>query len=329
MSDNLCGITRVPYYPELELFAPSDEQNSITALTLSYLLYWYSQKSTFPFNARQHLVQLSRTLRRDQNEIEKALYHLTELHILDKKEHRFETNSDDPNKRYKTDVFYTLNFHTLGDLLKENGLNVPQKVLRLAADDSFDLLSYLSPRRLPVIQGLLGMIKGDEYDEATFDCAQILCGICKETDLEPFSYKALAPGWHMLVQPPAESDDIAPRWQRAGERSIDVDLTDGSFFVPDGNYFGTEEHHLWHTTKKMEPRILGAALYLAVAANSKDIHFVSELSVMELTPAFKLLKRLTGKIGRLDDAYFDNLEIYGEELAAERQRYQELIDSMQ
>ena len=329
MSDNICGITRVPYYPELELFAPSGEQNSITALTLSYLLYWYSQKSTFPFNARQHLVQLSRTLRRSQDDIQKALCHLTELKILSRSEHRFETNSEDPEKRFKTDVFYTLNFHILGSLLKENGLNVPQKVLHLAADDSFDLLSYLSPRRLPVIQGLSGMIKGDEYDEATFDCAQILCGICKEEDLEPFSYKALAPGWHMLVQPPAESEDIAPRWQREGERSIDVDLTDGSFFVPDGNYFGTEEHHIWHTTKKMEPRILGAALYLAVAANSKNIHFVSELSVTDLTPAFKLLKRLTGKTGRLDDAYFENLEIYGAELEAERKRYETLIASLQ
>ncbi len=329
MSDNICGITRVPYYPELELFAPAGEQNSITALTLSYLLYWYAQKSTFPFNARQHLVQLSRTLRRSLDDIQRALNSLTEQKILDKTEHRFETNSEDPDKRFKTDVLYTLNFRRLGDLLKEQGLNVPQKVLRLAADDSFDLLSYLSPRKLPVIQGLYGMIKGDEYDEATFDCAQILCGICREEDLEPFSYKALAPGWHMLVQPPAECEDIAPRWQREGERSIDVDLTDGSFFVPDGNYFGTEEHHLWHTTKKMEPRILGAALYLAVAANSKDIHFFSELSITELTPAFKLLKRLTGKIGRLDDAYFDNLEIYGEKLVAERERYEALIASMQ
>ncbi len=327
MAASIRGITRVPYFPELELL--NEEHCEALPLTLSSLLYWSSLENAPRFNTRQHLVQLARNLRRDPNDIEAALELLCAKKILIKDICPFETCSEDPQKKIKYDIFYSLDFHRLGEMLKERGLNVPQKVLRAAADDTFDIRSYISPSRLPLVTGLKGFIRAKDYECAAVHCAKILCGICAEEDLEAFSYKALAPGWRMLVQPPAQANDIAARWMRQGERSIDVDLTDGSFFLPDADCFGTADHHLWHCLKNKEPRVLAAALYLAVQACSNgNMHFYSELSVKELTPAFLLVKRLCGLVPTLDEVYFDNLEITGESLAEEKNSYRLLIDTI-
>ena len=115
---------------------------------------------------------------------------------------------------------------------------------------------------MPLVQGLVGMVKGGIYDEAALNVCKVICGICKDGDYEDFSYKALAPGWRMLGQPPATAEDVVQRYLREGERSVDIDLMDGSFFMPDGDYFGTEKHKIWHSGKSKEPRVLATALYI-------------------------------------------------------------------
>lgn len=328
MAEQFCGITRIPYFPELEVL--NDVHCEALPFTLSYLLYWNSLEKAPRFNSRQHLYQLSRTLRRPPQAIEDALNILCEKKILVREICPFETCSADPDKKIKNDVFYTLDFHRLGELLKVQNLNVPQKVLRAASDDSFDIQSYISPHRLPVISGLKGFIKGKNYEEAAFHCAEIICGICVHEDLEAFSYKALAPGWRMLVQPPALPQDIVSRWLNEGERSIDIDLTDGSFFLPDADYFGTADHHLWHCLKNKEPRILAASLYLAVQACShEEMHFYSELEITDLAPAFKLVHRLCGLIPSLDELYFSRLEYTGEKLVQQKKLYQKLKEQLE
>lgn len=307
MSSQLFGITRIPYFPELELLF--DQDDFVIVQVLSALLYWHSRDPKNPFNSRQHLVQLARSLRKDCQLLKKKLEVLTEQGLLIKKDVAFKTNSTDPEKKIKYDVFYTVDLHVLSLALKAKGLKVPVKVLRLAADDSFDLWSYLSPRRLPVLQGLFGIIKGKEYEDAALAVAEIITGICKEEKYESFSYKALAPGWRMLVQPPATAEDIASRYQAPSERAIDVDLTDGAFFLPDGDFFGTTEHHIWHTTKHQEPRILAASLYLAVKCCSQDLHFFSDLNEKELESAFKLVRDFTGLNPELDEYYYRYLDL--------------------
>ena len=160
------GLTRVPYYSELSVFNRDDVQNDAVCLVLSVMLYWHSLEKCQRFNARNHVHLLARNLRRTPECVKECLDYLTSLKILDKKEETITTESDNPDKKTKLNEFYTLNFHVLHELLKEHNLNIPVKILRLASDDYFDIYSYLSPKRMPLVQGLVGMVKGGIYDEA-------------------------------------------------------------------------------------------------------------------------------------------------------------------
>lgn len=317
------GLCRVPYYPELNCINSSLADQS--ALILSILLYWHSKVPHQRFNARAHVRQLARNLRLDESLIYEALKKLVDLKILDYTAHAFKTQSSNPQKQEKTDEFYDLNFHNLHEVLKSHGLNIPIKVLSLAADDSFDHMAYISPERLPALQGLYGMIKGEEYDKAALSIAYILCGICRDPAYEEFSYKALAPGWRMLVQADADPKLVAQRWMRQGERSIDVDLGDGAFFLPDGNYFGTEKHYIWHTKKLDEPKILAASLYLAATACSDEVSFFSDLQLTQLQESFYLLHRFTNLLGKIDETYYKNLDLLGTDKIQTQEFYQKLI----
>ena len=322
------GLTRIPYYSELSVFNRSDVNNDVTALVLSVMLYWHSKDKYVHFNARNHVHLLARNLRVSPQSVKESLDYLTSIKILDKKEETITTNSESPDKKTKLNEFYSLNFHNLHVSLRDQGLNVPVKILRLASDDYFDVYSYISPDRLPKLQGLVGLIKGEDYDKAAFNACKIICGICREPEYEDFSYKALAPGWRMLAQPPATADDLVERYLRDGERSVDVDLMDGSFFMPDGNYFGTEKHKIWHSGKKTEPRILASALYLCFTACSDEITFYSDLSLDELQKGFELLYKFTGLKGKLTDFYFNYKDIVGDELDKAHAQYQNILESL-
>ena len=333
------GLFRIPYYPELEVV--NEYAGDRSALILSILLYWHSKVSYQRFNARNHLNMLSRNLRVDVLEIKKALDHLVSLKLLNYEACKFTTNSENPLKKEKLDEFYALNFHNLYEFLKDHNLNIPIKVLRKASDDSFDIMAYISPSRLPTEQGLEGLIKGDKYNDTCFNIAKIIVGMCVLGDYVDFSYKALAPGWRILVEPRRKEDyedsidvytehakAVSERWMREGERSIDLDLSDGAFFLPDGNYFGTEHHHIWHVKKTKEPKILAAALYLAAASIDDNVSFISDLSIFELDEAFILLYRLTGIKAQIKDAYFENLDLQGEDLKKSLEHYHALQDSL-
>lgn len=321
------GLCRVPYYPELNCINSSLADQS--ALILSILLYWHSKVPHQRFNARAHVRQLARNLRMDEEIINAALKKLVALKILDYNAHAFKTQSTNPQKQEKIDEFYDLNFHNLHEVLKSHGLNIPIKVLSLAADDSFDHMAYISPERLPTLQGLYGMLKGEKYDQSALNIAYILCGICKDPSYEDFSYKALAPGWRMLVQADADPNLVAQRWMREGERSIDVDLGDGAFFLPDGNYFGTEKHYIWHTKKNREPKILAAALYLVTTAFSDEVAFFSDLKLEDLQESFYLLHRFTKLLGKIDEPYYKNLDLLGEDKTQAQNYYQRLLEEVQ
>lgn len=324
--DPTVGLNRIPFYPELKEITGGDP-SGIAALVLSVMLYWHALDSHHRFNARMHLHQVARTLRETPEKVAAALDHLTFLKVLVREEHVFKTASQNPERAFKKDVFYALDFHALRDKLRSCGLDVPLKVLKMAADDSFDALCYISPRALPVVQGLRGSICGKDYERACLAAARIITGICADPEYESFSYKALAPGWRMLVQPPCTAEDIAARWLTEDERSIDIDLTDGSFFLPDGERFGTLKHRIWHCGKAEEPRTLAAALYLAAAACTDELHFISDLRVETLRDACKLLQHFTGFAPKLDETYFDNLDLNEADRLKEQDLYQEILSS--
>mgnify|MGYP003369398928 CR=1 FL=1 len=320
------GLCRIPYYPELNCI--NDSLGDQSALVLSVLLYWYSKDRHQRFNARCHVQQLSRNLKIDSSIVRECLDKLHKKGILDYEKNTFTTNSDNPDKKEKTDEFFDLNFHNLHEVLKSHGLNISIKVLRLASDDSFDHMAYIAPSRLPDVQGLKGLIKGDIYDKTALNIAFILCGICKDPQYEDFSYKALAPGWRMLVQADADPYAVSERWKRDGERSVDVDLGDGAFFLPDGNYFGTEKHYIWHNKKALEPKILAAALYLVATAFTKDVEFYSDLSLDVLEKSLSLLHRFTNLTGIISNYYFDTLDIQGKERDEALIKYNNMIEKI-
>ena len=120
------------------------------------------------FNARNHLFLLARNLRLSPDTVKECLDYLCSLKILEKTQEIIKTNSENENKKEKLNEFYSLNFHNLNVALKEKDLDISVKVLKLAADDYFDIYSYISPSRLPVLQGLNGMIKDSLYEEASY-----------------------------------------------------------------------------------------------------------------------------------------------------------------
>jgi hypothetical protein len=308
----LRGVTRVPYFPELEAFGDKSDPEDASPLVLSCLLYWDSLDCHRAFNARQHAAQLARSLRIAPERVLKALSHLEALGLLKCRRETFETQSEDPSHRTKTDAFYTVDFHELHEALCRNGIPVPVKVLRLASDDSFDFFTYISPYRLPLVQGLLGTAAGGEYDKVAEAVARLIAGLCASEDLDDFTTKSLAPGWRMLAQPPCTAADIASRWEREGERAIDLDLMDGTLFLPDANVFGNDHHIVRQGGKNREPKDLAAAVLLCCAGACPSLHFVSDLSPEELGSAIALCIRLSGVAPAVGDAYFENLDLAGE-----------------
>ena len=311
----LRGITRVPYYPELEAFRDPEDKSDLSPLVLSCLLYWDSLDCHRAFNARQHASQLARSLRVSPDRVLKALSRLESLGLLSRRDETFETKSEDPARRTKTDSFYTVNFHALHEALVKAGIPVPVKVLRLASDDSFDFFTYLSPYRMPLEQRLVGTASGMQYEAVAHAAARLVCALCSDESLDEFCTRSLAPGWRMLAQPPCTAGDIAGRWLRQGERAIDLDLMDGTFFLPDADVFGTDCHVVIQGGKAREPKDLAAALLLCCAGTCHALHFASDLRPQELLEGIRLCKALSGVEPVIGDAYFESLDLMGEDRA--------------
>ena len=308
----LRGLTRVPYYPELEVFRDRNDPEDISPLVLSCLLYWDSLDSHRIFNARQHSAQLARSLRVDVSRVTKALSRLTSLKLLNSKSETFKTQSENPERATKTDTFYSVNFHNLHEALCKKAIPVPIKVLRLASDDSFDFFTYISPYRLPLEQKLIGSVAGVEFENVARAVARLISTLCSDESLDDFCTRSLAPGWRMLAQPPCTAEDISSRYLKDGERAIDLDLTDGTLFLPDANVFGADKHIIIQSSKADEPKQLAAAILLCCAGSSSSLHLCSDLMPEDLARSVKLCMRLCGVRGVVGEAYFESLDLVGD-----------------
>lgn len=302
----LTGLTRTPYFPVLSALFPQDN-NSV--LLLSALLYWCSRFRNSTFNERTHIGQFAVHLNLSIEQIKQSLNEIKKLDIIDEKRELIETKKD-PNdgnqtstNKTKENILLSINYKKLSELLKSRNIYLSPKVLKHSADDSFDFFATIGDYALPLEQKLIGCAKDKIFTDVALALAKLLVYIANFED--DFAFKALAPGWRMLIQPPATYEDIASRWLSEDDRAIDIEFSDGTFFLPDGDKYGAQEHPCLQRGKKEEPQILAAAFLLtAQEASQQQLRFISDLSPAKLEKAINLVNRALAIKPKLLDIYY-------------------------
>lgn len=304
----LTGLTRTPYFPVLTALFPQDN-NSV--LLLSALLYWCSRFRNSSFNERTHIGQFAVHLNLSIEQIKHSLNEIKKLDIIDEKRELIETKKD-PNdgnqnsNKIKENILLNINYKKLSELLKSHNIDLSAKVLKHSADDSFDFFATIGDYALPLEQKLIGCAKDKIFTDVAFALAKLLVYIANFED--DFAFKALAPGWRMLIQPPATYQDIASRWLSEDDRAIDIEFSDGTFFLPDGDKYGAQEHLCLQRGKKEEPQILAAAFLLTAQESSQyQLRFISDLSPALLEKAINLVNRALSIKPKLLDIYYREL----------------------
>lgn len=303
------GLNRLPYYPQLTVLT-GGKHNALT-LVLSALLFWNTRDVTCRFQKKQHLYQLSLHLKLDREEVAETfdelyalglIYDVTELFLRKKDPVRL-ARGEILEDKYEERTFTFLDLKKLETALHEHGEDgISVHMLSHAADDSFELYDVINQERLPLVQYLVGQVTGEDFERTALNCARLATALADR--LSDFALKAVAPGWRMLLQPPATAEDIASRWLRADERAIDLEFADGTIFLPDSRCFGASEHHVSHHGDKIEPRIFAAAFLLAASAECPTLHYISPLPLGVLKDAAALLFDLTGLCARLEEEYY-------------------------
>ena len=244
-------------------------------------------------------------------QIKHSLNEIKKLNIIDEKRELIETKKD-PNdgnqnsNKIKENILLNINYKKLSELLKSHNIDLSAKVLKHSADDSFDFFATIGDYALPLEQKLIGCAKDKIFTDVAFALAKLLVYIANFED--DFAFKALAPGWRMLIQPPATYQDIASRWLGEDDRAIDIEFSDGTFFLPDGDKYGAQEHLCLQRGKKEEPQILAAAFLLTAQESSQyQLRFISDLSPALLEKAINLVNRALTIKPILLDIYYREL----------------------
>lgn len=329
------GFTRIPYYPQLKAIFKEDATDK--ALVLSLILYWSSRDLDSFFDLNAHTRQIAVHLSLNTQFVINTIDELLERQIIYIHKFKQEQKNKEPfdalnyikqvNQKKDKIIFKVLvNYVTLSKVLEHQHLNIKPKLLSYAGDDFFDLYDVITEQKVHFTQGILGILKGKDFEEAAIIVAKILHYLVNNE--EEFIFKSLAPGWKMLINPPATINDIASRFVKDDERAIDLGFTDGNFFMPDGNEYGSRYHYVIQKQKSQkEAKILVASILLGICTVSNDLHFISDLQFEELKPAFNLLYRCTKRIARLDLAYFDNLYLSEEQKLKLLASYQQFLSN--
>ncbi len=302
------GLIRLPYYPQLT--ALFDGRHGPESLVLSALLYWNTRDKISRFQKTQHLYQLALHLRLSPEEVGQSItclenmgiaYYVRERQLKKKDPAKLRQGLDLPDE-YKEREFLRLDLKKLSMLLQRQGqTTLSPLLLRHAAEDNFEIYDVINKERLPATQYLEGKISGPAFDAAALRCARLACAITAAD--EDFAQRAVAPGWRMLLQPPAQPQDIASRWTRPGERAIDLEFADGTIFLPDNDCFGALTHRIAHRGNSREARVLAAAFLLAAAWGEPELHFCSEIDLGEIKEAIALLYHSCGMKARLSPEF--------------------------
>lgn len=311
------GFIRTPYYPQLIAVFEQDKDSIAKALILSLILYWTSRDLNSCFERKAHEKQIARHLQLDDTFVAQTIDELLACKILYKQQ-KLEQQSKIPfdvlnfiKKLHVDDTVYKeqilVDYVKLGAYLQKGNINITTKLLTYAGDDAFDIYDYISDNKVPFIQGIIGSLTNDNFDKAAFICAKLLYQLVNSD--EEFMFKALAPGWKMLINPPASVNDIASRFLHEDERAIDLGFSDGNFFMPDGNLYGSKFHKVIQKGKNKEAKILVAAILLAICSISAKCSFVSDLDYELLEKAIILVHKHLNIKARLDNCYFDYLYV--------------------
>lgn len=337
------GLVRVPYYPQLHCLQAIHEY---APQVMSLLLFWMARSKEPSYTEARHNYQMAQHLGINLPDFDICLTALKDKQLFI--EHVIVTpaNPEIPSSKEHREVFLSIDFSTFKDLLEELGASpdITLKTLQHAADDSFDCYDVIEEKFLPVTQLLLGYLSGSDYEKAALLVSRMV--VCLNEFAEDFAFKAIAPGWKLLLTVPmAESwesyaQELTVRFMRAGERAIDLSFTDGNLFVPDYAEIKTKCHMVKHYGNKKEPRVLTSAILLALVATFPDkLSYQSELSVSELKDAFILCVQLCPELnayehareilgGVLGDSYFAYRRLSEREITAEKTLLTEILESL-
>lgn len=311
------GFIRTPYYPQLSAIFINDQNNIAKALVLSLILYWTSRDLDSCFERKAHEKQIARHLQLNDSFVAQTIDELLERKILYRQQQRLCANKisfDVINFIKKLHVenvefkeLILVDYVKLSSALAQANIHINTKLLTYAGDDFFEIYDYISDNKVHFIQGIIGSLSADYFDKAAFICAKLLHHLVNHD--EDFMFKALAPGWKMLINPPASINDIASRFLHKDERAIDLGFSDGNFFMPDGDLYGSRFHKVIQKGNNKEAKILVACILLAICSVSTNCSFVSDLSYEHLEYAIVLLHDSLHIKARLDNCYFDYLYV--------------------
>lgn len=332
------GLYRIPCYPQLKALGISDLEVNV----LSILLYLAAQQDGTALIRDYDCHQYALYLDRSPVDIKKAAANLTCLGIL----------KPCPEAPLSGRALHFSNYHgqqkealsedhqmipcrfeltLLQKKLASCNLPLSYRILKNAATDRLDFMAQVTELRLPVVQRLVGVIKGDDFNRAALILAKLCCQIT--ADDEKLAQKVFAPGWLLLLQPALTSDTrqneiakaVADRWCREGERAIDLSFADGNFFMADGNFILRNNHYLVHVKPTAECIMVSAALLIAIATICPTLYYVSDITTDTVFKALWYLQKLCSIKGRLTYEYFLNL-LGDENIAKEKWlEYQKLL----
>ena len=329
------GLYRVPLYPQLKVL--NDDPAFVKVLSVILFLATQDSNNVIKKERDVHLFALYL-----QEEAATVLKIIDDLILKGILKHQFKVflRKKDPQllkqgqklkDEYASELYLTLDLRRLMLLLEKRGLNLPLKILKNAALDKVDFFGVISERTLPLMQKLVGQVSHEDFDKAALICAQIATYATAHE--EDFSYKALAPGWRLLLQPAINSEEseqevsfaVAQRWMREDERAIDLSFADGNFFMTDSSFIGGNQHYILHGKKQKESTNLAAACLIGMATVTEKLCYISDLSFNEVKEALEFLYKATGLKGRLTLAYFLNLQSDEKKAFEDYAQYQKFI----
>lgn len=327
------GLVRIPFYPQLNCLRDIDDK---APLVMSALLFWMSRTKEPSYCPARHNYQMALHLDLAIGDFNSCLEKLEQCGIFN--EHVVEIQPKEITKDSKVRIerYLALNYSSLQTLLKEHGFEVSLKLLKHAADDSFDCYDVIEEKFLPTTQCLLGYLSAQDFEKAALIASSI--GVYINEFEEEFALKAIAPGWKLLLAVPMNSTwqdyarELTIRFLRSGERAIDFSFTDGNFFFPDYSEIKSKLHLVKHFGHKIEPRILAGTMMLALCASFPDkLSFTSELSIKELSPCFKYLKTIFPALDlskAIGDDYYHARRLTNEQIDSERNALSKLLSNL-
>lgn len=320
------GLIRLPYYPQLNCLSSIDAH---APAVMSVLLFWMTRAKEATYCPKRHHYQMAMHLGMDREQYAKCFEKLNDKGIFTAHEFEIQPKEKTPESKVTYETRYALDLYALQALLENLGTSLSIKLLKSAADDSFDFYDVIEEKFLPKTQTLLGYLSGSDFEAASLLLSRFAVFVNEYCD--DFAFKAIAPGWKLLLQVPMDTpwDEYAKelnvRFLRPGERAFDFNFTDGNFFLPDYAEHQATQHITKHFGAKAEPRTLASAMMLLAQASFPDkLTYISELSVADLKPAIELLCQYDRTVAAslaLKDDYYHARQLPQAQLEQEQQLF--------